>query len=206
MLGSLKNQGNGKYANSYNPEANQNATISALIYKERPYGSTGGTFGIQNKEDLINDNAKYLGLPFDIEKGIPTTTINIPLPSKEPSKSYILIIRSHFIPSILSTLEEIQPHAGTANAAVFVDEVLHCINDFSNKSPEDPLLEMLLAFYDAISANANWADYSADQYEDAKKIIAILADKYPIQEDDIEKAIMKLEESGFNTTPYGLDA
>jgi hypothetical protein len=75
-----------------------------------------------------------------------------------------------------------------------------------DKSPDDPFLDVLYAFYDALAYENNWAKYNVQQYANAKNILENLFDRPTITPDVIEKAILALEEIGFQTMPFSFSA
>jgi len=120
-------------------------------------------------------------------------------------RSYQKIVRSHFMKDILDALEELQENAFTSHMISSVDRILTTIRDLEDYSDQDSILEVLFAFYDALVADNSWANYSSEQYKGVKELLQRLANKATIRVDDIEDAIMKLENLGFDTTPYELD-
>ena len=123
-----------------------------------------------------------------------------------PSVYYQEIVRAHFFGPILEALSEIQPNVNSPSASVYVNTILHAIRDMEDKSPDDPFLDVLYAFYDALAYENNWAKYNAQQYANAKNILENFFDRPTITPDVIEKAILALEETGFKTIPFSFSA
>jgi len=105
---------------------------------------------------------------------------------------------------ILDGLEKAQPHAGTSSAAVYVNQILHAIHHIDEQTPDDPMLNVLYALYDALAHNGRWAGCTADQYEKAGRIVRRLAGLPVIKPEQTEKAITELEAAGFETMPYSI--
>ncbi len=119
---------------------------------------------------------------------------------------YQEIVRAHFFGPILEALSEIQPNVNSPSASVYVNTILHAIRDMEDKSPDDPFLDILYGFYDALAYENNWAKYNVQQYANAKNILENLFDRPTITPDVIEKAILALEEIGFQTMPFSFSA
>jgi hypothetical protein len=123
---------------------------------------------------------------------------------KQPSQEYIMIMRSHFVNPILKSLQLIQPFAGTPDAAPYVANILNNIHSMAQSSPGDPFLEILFALYDSLAFQGQWATYIADQFSNAYGILINFAGRPHLKLDDVEKAIINLENVGFDTTPIPL--
>ena len=115
------------------------------------------------------------------------------------------VLRVHFLEPILDALRKIQPHVGSPSSITYVNSLLRAIRQMMEHSPDDPFLEVLLGFYDALTFDSNWTRYAADQYAEAYKVLKQLSSQQRIQTDAVERAVMKLEDIGFDTTPYPLD-
>lgn len=118
------------------------------------------------------------------------------------SSQYIEIMRAHFMNPILDTLHKIQPHTKTSAATMYIHTILHSIQTLDEKSPNDPVLEVLFALYDALAHNDLWVTYEAKQFAIAEKILAKLVAQVPLKAIDIEKAKLSLDEVGFDTMPF----
>lgn len=123
---------------------------------------------------------------------------------KKPSDNFIKIVRLHFLMPILNSLTQVQSYAKSPAAAVYIDEILHNIREMEKRSSSDPFLEVLFAFYDSLAPQGLWATYTAKQFAKARDVIIKISRKYPLSSSIIEKAILQLEEIGFETTPYSL--
>ncbi len=122
-------------------------------------------------------------------------------PIRQVSEDYLQIIRAHFTKLILQSIRNVQPYAGTPNASVYVHKILHTIRDFEDKSPDDPILEVLFAFYDALAYQHQWTTYTSTQFEKAEEILNQIT-KESIKSKDIEKAVAALDNVGFDTIPF----
>lgn len=113
---------------------------------------------------------------------------------------------------ILLDLQKIQPYCGMPTAAVYADNLLRTMSAMRDQSPFEPLTEVVMALHDAMllqsrSANAfqnRWIDYNANQYKGAHSLLATLLDSQ-ISNDDVEQAILALEDLGFDTLPFGVE-
>jgi hypothetical protein len=106
---------------------------------------------------------------------------------------------------ILADLRKIQRHCGTPPAAMYADSILRTIRAMRDLVPFDPYTEVAMALYDAMASQDRWLDYTAEQYEGAHHFLRNLAVRSHLRNNDIENAIMGLEDLGFDTTPFGMD-
>lgn len=117
---------------------------------------------------------------------------------EHPSGAFIMIMRSSLVNPILKALHDIQPYAKTSHATVYVNEILYKIRELEDNSTNDPFLEVLSGFYIAMTFDNQWAKYEAEQYEAIRKLLKKFA-KHPVLKlRDIEKAIIEMEEIGFD--------
>jgi hypothetical protein len=153
----------------------------------------------------------------DVEVGQPSTTSSTrPEPSPAVSKELSIpggspalkvdrdtdrILRVHFVNPILADLRKIQRHCGTPAAAMYADSILRTIRAMRDLAPFDPYAEVAMALYDAMAFQNRWLDYTAEKYEGAHHHLRNLAVRSQLRNNDIENAIMDLEELGFDTTP-----
>lgn len=128
-------------------------------------------------------------------------------PAAEPSidPAAEIIIRTHFAEKILSALKKIQPYCQTSDAVIYAEELLSTMRTMRDTSPFDLYLEVVMALYDALAFNNNWIEYNAAQYEDAYRILKNLASQRHLVRSKVEKAIIKLEDAGFDTTPFNVN-
>jgi hypothetical protein len=157
----------------------------------------------------------------DIEVGQPSTTSSTrpepsPVVSKElsvPGGSLALredrdadrILRVHFVIPILADLRQIQQSCGTPAAAMHADSILCTIRAMRDLVPFDPYTEVAMALYDAMAFQNQWLNYTAEQYEGAHRILRNLAGRSQLRNNDIENAVMDLEDLGFDTTPLAMN-
>jgi len=125
--------------------------------------------------------------------------------SIKPDQKGQLILRTHFANQILADLNKIQKHCRNISVAVYVDSLLRTMRAMEELSPYDPYIEVVIALHDALAYKNNWDKFSAEQYKGAYRVLKELAKRQRINNDIAEKAIMKLEELGFDTTPFRLD-
>ncbi|MDO8736786.1 MAG: hypothetical protein Q7K29_06855 [Thermoleophilia bacterium] len=121
--------------------------------------------------------------------------------SHRPSIEFTKVVRAHFTKPILDALQKAQPHALSPNASVYINDILHQIRQMEHKIPHDPFLEILYAFYDALAFKNKWMDFDATQFAMVREVLKRFAERSELRQSEIEKAIMKLEEIGFDTTP-----
>jgi hypothetical protein len=114
--------------------------------------------------------------------------------------------RSRFAKQMLYYLERIQPIAGSPEMEVCVDGLLRTMRQVRDHCADDPFVEVVLALYDALAADQQWAKFSQKQYAAAFQVIKRLGSKARLTPEDVENAVLELEEAGFDTTPYALPA
>ena len=154
----------------------------------------------------------------DVEVGQSSTTSSTrPEPSPAVSKELSIpvvspvlkadrdadrILRVHFVNPLLADLRKIQQHCGTPAAAMYADSILRTIRAMRDLVPFDPYIEVAMALYDAMAFQNRWLDYTVEQYEGAHHLLKNLAVRSQLRNNDIENAIMGLENLGFDTTPF----
>jgi hypothetical protein len=116
------------------------------------------------------------------------------------------VLRAHFAREICTALRKIQPYCGKPGAAMYADVLLRSMRAMRDLAAQDPLLEVILALHDALAYKGRWADFRADQYEGAYQVVRTLSKRRAIRDNEIEKAIIKLENLGFDTTPFVLSS
>jgi hypothetical protein len=75
-----------------------------------------------------------------------------------PSKDFIRIMRTSLVEPILKFLRDVQHHACTPNAALYINKILYNIRELEDKSPDDPFLEVLSGLYMALAYENQWAN------------------------------------------------
>ncbi|MBI4324086.1 MAG: hypothetical protein HY674_02360 [Chloroflexi bacterium] len=123
-------------------------------------------------------------------------------PSK-PDATAQRIIRKHFVETTLDDLRRMQDHSGQPSASNYVQHLFKTIRQARDIAGSDPFLAVLIALHDALAYENRWADYSASQYDGALHVLAKYANQDVFPE-KIEKAIMELEDLGFDTTPFAV--
>lgn len=146
-------------------------------------------------------------IPGDYHLGLQTevgqTRRSQPEQTSQAIAEYQEIMRAHYMKPILKSLHKVQPHAGSPSATIYINELLHKIHEFDKKSPDDPIQEVLSALYDALITDNLWTSYTATQYKNAEQILSRLLEQ-PINQGNIDWAINKLDEAGFDTLPFEL--
>jgi hypothetical protein len=112
------------------------------------------------------------------------------------------VLRIHFSIHILKDLERLQNECGRPTAAIYADNILRTIRAMRDKSPFDSSIEFFMALYDAMAYQNKWLSYNQRQYIELYSIIKRLVNKVSIRDADVEKSILALEKSGFDTLPY----
>jgi len=112
------------------------------------------------------------------------------------------IIRKHISDQLLDSLQKIQEHIGEPSAAIFARKIIELILDMRDRIPFDPFLDVAMALYDALAYKNLWVKYTADQYKVAYKILYRLINVKDIKDKNTDKAILELEELGFNVLPF----
>ena len=121
-----------------------------------------------------------------------------------PSRQFVKAMRPLFLTPILKSLHDIQEYVGTAGAAMYVEQILKKVCEMHEALPNDSIIEVLRALYDSMVQEANWVTYNAKQYQGAYDILGVLSKKFPVTKRQYEKAILKLDEIGFDTLPFTL--
>ena len=120
---------------------------------------------------------------------------------EQPSQVFLMSMRKHFIKAILDALQSVEPYAKTSDAAPYIREILHNIKEMGKNSPLDLFLEILSGIYIALVFDNKWADYEPIQYSNLSETLKKFASRSSLNTNDIEKAIIEIEEIGFDTTP-----
>jgi hypothetical protein len=172
---------------------------------DREYGGTGGSKGkLFYLEEYRSKMTHAASVGQAAETSLEHVAARYEIQQDEeegPSEDFIMIMRSSLVKPILKCLRDVQHHAGTPNAALYINEILYSIRDLEDKSPHDPFLEVLSALYMALAYENQWADYTADQYESVGHLLRRLSRRPFPKPNYIEKAIIAMEDLGFDTTP-----
>jgi len=180
------------------------------------YWKTNQEQGISGEEDVqsegtiteeeIDDSIKMTGASNQEYKKIDySMTLLSPPESDKTDQKAQLILRTHFANQILADLRKIQKHFESAIASLYIDSLLRTMRAMEELSPYDPYIEVVVALHDALAYKDNWDKFSAEQYKGAYRILKELANRQRIDSNIAEKAIMKLEKLGFDTTPFRLN-
>ena len=161
--------------------------------------------------ELGNDTREAISSSSSVSESSHSDSGQIPFSSKglpsyqKPSNEFLEIMKMHILNPIFDAFDKVQPYASSADAAVYVNKILHTIRQMEDRSPEDPFLDVLFALYDALAFNNNWTNYTAEQYSKAKKVLEKYSKRSLLDQKDVEKAIIELEDIGFDTTPFILE-
>lgn len=109
--------------------------------------------------------------------------------------------RTLYHQTILQALAVLQTHAGRPEARCHVEAIFRAIRDLEEHAPEESLLEVWLALYDALAHDDLWLTYTAEQYQAAYHILAAMGTQ-PIPAQQVEDTIAALDDAGFDTMPY----
>jgi hypothetical protein len=81
-------------------------------------------------------------------------------------------------------------------------DLFFVMRDYAQQSPADPAVDVVMGLHDALAADKFWVSATARQYRDAAGIIESLGDRPKLSAKHIDAAIGRLEDSGFDTTPF----
>jgi len=125
-------------------------------------------------------------------------------PHLEPAA--IRVLRATYLEPVVRSLEKMRPHARTPGVAPYARELLDASAAYADRVPDDPLVEVILAFYPALADENHWADWSEDQLRSFQSVLQGLATKPFVSAEMVEKAILKIEEEvGVDTLPFEVD-
>lgn len=110
-----------------------------------------------------------------------------------------------FTKAILGDLQKLQQYSGEPMAAVYADNLLRTMLIMRDKLPFDPYTEVVMALHDAIAFQNRWIDYNASQYQGVYNLLTSLVEREKINNDEVESAILTLENLGFDTLPFGVE-
>lgn len=112
------------------------------------------------------------------------------------------IRRIHFANLILRDIENIQQNIKYSTFVIYANSLLHNMLTMRDLLPYDPYTEVIMALYEALAFENTWKNYTFEQYEGAYQLLKNLAKVDKCTNEKVEKAIIKLEHLGFNTTPF----
>jgi len=125
--------------------------------------------------------------------------------AKAPTVDAERIVRAHFASQILADLQMLAAHCREAIAARYASSLLRTMRTMRDVAPLDPFVEVLMALHDAMVFENRWTDYEADQYQAAHEVLKKLTKPKRLTSDKAEKALMELDDIGFDTTPFVMD-
>lgn len=105
--------------------------------------------------------------------------------------------------SILPDLQKLSSYSGEPIAAVYADNLLRTMRTMRDKLPFDPYTEVVMALHDALAFQNKWIDYNASQYQGVYDLIKTLVNREQLELNEVESAILTLENLGFDTLPFG---
>lgn len=175
----------------------EKAAILTNLFSTLPGDGSTATTTINQDTQPYENNVRT---QYDLFTKAATASL-IPASINVASEAYIEIIRAHYMSDILHALHQVQAHACTPGASVYINKVLHSIRHLEKKSPNDPALEVLLAFYDALAFDGLWTTYTAEQYRIAEQILVRIVNE-SVNTNKVENAIAALDNAGFETLPY----
>lgn len=124
------------------------------------------------------------------------------LASPLPDPNVQQILRIIYADQFLSDLRRISAHARTPRAACYADSLLKTLRAMRDATPTDPFLEVAMALHDALAHDNGWRKYSSSQYAEAHTQLSALTAQSLSRDSAVERAILALEELGFDTTPF----
>jgi hypothetical protein len=110
------------------------------------------------------------------------------------------ILRRHFVNEILRSIDGLRSNAHTSAGAMHFGNLLASAKNFTSTCPNDPYTSIVQALVDALAHHNQWIQYGPDQYSLASKLLRDSALVQDLTTNITEKAILKLEGHGFNTT------
>ena len=130
--------------------------------------------------------------------------LNRPRVRHVPGDTAQRILRSHFANQLLPSLKALADHSDEVTAARYATDLLTTMRTARDIAPFDPFLDVVLALHDALAADNRWIEYSSEQLIGAYDVLRKCSQYSKISNDKAEKAILDLEELGFDTTPFSL--
>lgn len=115
------------------------------------------------------------------------------------------ILRTHYANQLLAELAQLEQHCAEPIAARYAGSLLSTMRTVRDVAPFDPFVDVVVALHHALAFENRWADYSARQYQEACEVLKKLGQRKSVSDDKAAKAIIELEEIGFDTTPFTLD-
>ncbi len=122
-----------------------------------------------------------------------------------PSENAQQILRAHFAKEILRSLEQLADCAGEPIAARYAGTMLRAMRTLRDINPYDPYVEVAMALHDALAFENRWLGVPAERYRGALDVLKKLHKLRRIDNTKAEKAIVDLEEIGFDTTPFAAE-
>lgn len=169
-------------------------------------GGIQGTLEIDSStlNQFTNSLSMHLGNPESIEAELLTVTSEA-FEIKSRSAIAQKIIRVHYSKSILRTIKSIITlHSkGKLSASNGISELFKIIIKYAKENRDDPFTGYLLALFDGLSYNNAWISLENKKFIEIDKQIKLLCERNIDDYALINKEIMKLEDMGINTTPYG---
>lgn len=116
------------------------------------------------------------------------------------------ILKIHFVSRVLSDLLKIQQVCEMPEKArSHVENMLSTMRTMREMLPFDPFLDVVMALHNAMAFRDSWVNYKLNQYTIAYDILKTLAKSSNPSFSQIGQAVVKLEERGFDTIPFGED-
>lgn len=128
---------------------------------------------------------------------IKTDVVDTPRINEEAER----IIRIHYVEQLCEDLVHIIEKIGQPKAAVYVDSFFSISRAMRDVCPFDPYIEIVMALNDAMAFKNRWAVYTANQYELVRGLLKKFANQ-PVNSELAMRAVMELEDIGFDTTPF----
>lgn len=138
---------------------------------------------------------------------IGTSNIDENFKSIQEDKLALKIIKAHFIEPMLESLNCLINNYNEYPSAIYIEQIFDCLRGLDDIIPYDPHMELLRSFYDALRVNNYWKDYTKEQYKQAYEVLnKVYNEKNNLKEKVIDEAINKIENIGFDTTPYEIES
>ena len=112
------------------------------------------------------------------------------------------ILWGQFAEKLLSDLRRMQWLHDGLPSAVYAGGLLRTMQNLFDQAPDEPLIEVLIVFHEAMAFQNCWIDYTPEQYQGAYTLFEDLIKRSSLSQEDVSQAIQELGRLGFDTMPY----
>ncbi|MCW8896954.1 MAG: hypothetical protein OQJ96_01430 [Flavobacteriales bacterium] len=116
----------------------------------------------------------------------------------------VKIVRTHYTKSILDNLDWISENfdMNEPDSLPVFNEMFATINEYIINSPKDPFSSLLQGLYEGLVFNSMFLNLEACNYINISKILKNHNNRKNLSYKDVDKALIKLESLGINSTPF----